>query len=220
MIDYTKLQRAHELIEKCKTHYLVHIISGKYGENEYTLVDWNPEIEDLIFDDISALIAKLESLTQPEAKYKVGALVWIDNYGEPSERRVINDENLGIGVRDTEGVFLTLDNCCPTKSALIDHMIEHWQSMRDNTEYGMHTAMDTTTGNEMHKPIECKKCGQTGFTNHTTYFGGNPKCEHDWNAPDSKPECNHPRYPHGLTNHIRRKCPDCGEYAWFAEDKS
>jgi len=82
MIDYEKLKLAHELADKLNLYsYEIKLRTYK-GVTQ--LICFNYRHEDSLwvdseFNSIDDLIAKLQELTQPESKYKVGETIWYVN---------------------------------------------------------------------------------------------------------------------------------------------
>ncbi len=133
MIDYEKLKQAHELASKCKSHYLLQIISHKGAE--FTLVDWKPDIPDMNFFDEDSLIEKLTELTQPKSKYEVGQTIWFMDCEKNIREFIINTvEILGYEgdlyrYRDHSGNYVyERDGLYSSRDALIESQIQYWQS--------------------------------------------------------------------------------------------
>jgi hypothetical protein len=54
-----------------------------------------------------------------------------------------------------------------------------------------------------HRPIICDKCGCSGTENNTTFFGGNPSCQHRFVLNEIQ-ECDH--------EYLTVGCPVCDSY--------
>lgn len=143
MIDYKKLEYAHQLTEKlppcmCVAHH------WEGHEDEYfRLHDNRTEIFDLShgmfedFDSIDELITKLEELTKPEPKYAVGDIVWryaVDNeFFECIVIKIYDIEECQYICRDAGDDFEDIYNesyLYPTREALIKAQIAYWEKMK------------------------------------------------------------------------------------------
>ena len=133
MIDYDKLKIAHDIMLKHNKYYC----TFEFG--------WSDRVKFCIFDDesenqiyhcysIDDLIAKLQELTQPQPKYKIGNDVWFlmgnvarcssifeDLYSENSWSYTLNDD----GLRWRKESLLY-----PTKQSIVESQIKYWQKMK------------------------------------------------------------------------------------------
>lgn len=140
MIDYEKLIQAHE---KCLgTKYYFDIALG-IDDGLIALFD-SESNESFVCnpDDLDDLIAKLQELTQPKAKYEVGQKVWTYSHDEINYWVIqgvrwdpeTNDFRVDLGkmnggVFGGQGSFLSKD-LYPQKSELIQAQIDYWRQMR------------------------------------------------------------------------------------------
>lgn len=138
MIDYEKLKIAHELA--LKVDRAIKYIFGNSIANtpchQFYIQNYTEEER---CDDIDDLISKLQELTQPEPKYKVGDEVWyldlpINKIHIGIIRRARYDEYVINGEdNDTKDDF-TADELYPTKKSLIEAQIKYWKSLREPEE--------------------------------------------------------------------------------------
>ncbi len=140
MIDYEKLKLAHELASKITSNnkaILFSVCHGKIGMvnplETFTFTIYSsiePKEEYFSTDDIDNLLAKLTELTQQKPKYEVGQTWWFldgpafEQFPEPRSI-VITEEN--------ENYYRADEEWYPSKEALIDAQIAHWQSLREPT---------------------------------------------------------------------------------------
>lgn len=75
MIDYNKLQEAHEIVEKMDARASVEVCFYSCGEPKYV---FNAPTSDDCFcvNSVNELVKKLRELTQPEPKYNEGQKVF------------------------------------------------------------------------------------------------------------------------------------------------
>lgn len=136
MIDYEKLDYAHQLCRKMPGYYF----DAEFGRRKpwFELYDLNGEERYLVWEtgDIDELIAQLEELTKTELKYAVGDIVW---------RKTFNNEFCECVIKEIYnhkcGEYLCKDkddgyedvhheeDLYPTREALIKDQIAHWSSM-------------------------------------------------------------------------------------------
>lgn len=133
MIDYEKLKIAHELTAKIQ----LSTISMKYSDHDGAEYYFHsPNTDSFLYSNLDDLIAKLQELTQPQPKYKVGEKVWHQIDGV-----IFHVEIHSIQLQDEKSYIyrLSLDGCYiveesaifSTKEALIDAQIKHWTEMRE-----------------------------------------------------------------------------------------
>lgn len=133
MIDYDKLRMAHELASKIKTHYLVHIVGGKYPAegSEFTLVDWIPDMPDYVTNDMDALISRLQELTQDiKPKYKAGDEVWRLLHDEVVKSTIIEAyiTSSELLYRLESGWWEEIQ-LHTSREALIESQLEYWKNL-------------------------------------------------------------------------------------------
>jgi len=133
MIDYEKLELAHELIEKLHFGKIVSQYSIHDGE-EYILSSPNIESHyDYCFTNLHDLIAKLKELTQPKPKYKVGEEVWlVGNFGKPITAKIVGimGGDVDLAFKDGTCRYGAIKELYPTKSELIEAQIEYWTNLQ------------------------------------------------------------------------------------------
>lgn len=130
MIDYEKLKLASELSNKNDGE-----IYYAYQNKDGVFIQWV---------SLDQLILELESLIKPKPKYKVGDIVFyrndlgirsfrIDEINEDGELWYINRNNEG-DYGDNEGSFdqYQESDLFPTRQALIEHQIQHWQNQLED----------------------------------------------------------------------------------------
>jgi len=193
MIDYDKLKLAHELFSKLTDKYYLSMYVRR--EVEFTLCPDAQNEQDLDFDCIDLLIAKLTELTQsdePKPKYEVGQQVWYfwnhDVVNTLVERVVVNEEiNY---VVECGRVSMPESLTFPSREALIDAQIEYWQNLlrRDN------------------HILDCSLCGQPSLH----IFEIPKECHHESDGTI------HAMANPGETGRLlMNKCKLCGEfYRW------
>lgn len=141
MIDYDKLKLIHELADKLNkpeniydcmitTHYC----SGR-PVTEITcglVIQKSPKESPTtqLFSTLDELIAKLQELTQPKPKYKIGQEVWFIFNNEPrcftiyeinGSRYILNGGSLSL---------INEDKLYQSKEELIESQIWHWIGLR------------------------------------------------------------------------------------------
>jgi len=174
MIDYDKLKKAHDLSAKIKSHYLVHITSNK--GHEFTLVDWKPDMADMTYKDLDDLLQKLQELTKPEPKFKIGQKLWyhidVDIYSFKVDKIYFCDKAHDI-MYSGEGDEMCETHCYPSKHSLIKAQIGYWQGLsldeahkeimenELNPRAVCHHESDGHVYPLKHPPEKkCKKCGE------------------------------------------------------------
>ena len=212
MIDYEKLKLAHELAEKidCVCEFEINVnfpgsdnFKLNYGRCEDHILYTNI----VSYRSIDDLIVKLKELTQPGHKYEVGQTWW---YLEPDigeqfpipDSLVITKGNKNWSRKD--------DEWYPSKQALIEAQIAHWQSLRESIiDFGpklnpvecRHEYKKTLAESGMYFIDMCHKCMSS-----KPYIGPGfiEKCEHESNGilKDNS----------GTFELGCYKCKKCGEY--------
>lgn len=145
MIDYEKLKLADEICKK-SGHSFSYFFGGKDKLNSFGSdlipdncilydIDSGSIIDD--FENIDLLITKLTELTQPKPKYEVDERVWAESEGNLQfftikSRSFIKNEYVYFDKFDYSYSEKRLH---PSKEALIDAQIAHWQSIRDNESH-------------------------------------------------------------------------------------
>lgn len=203
MIDYGKLKLAHELAEACSSHYLVHIV-GKKG-HEFTLVNWLPDMPDMIFYSEDALIEKLTELTRPKSKYEVGQTIWFLDCEKKIREFIIYtieivDQNSGLcRYRDHSGDYVyEKDGLYDTRQELIESQIRYWESLYDKCSYGFDNC-SCDERSEKTLPETQMSCSEAIRKHHEL-----EDCQHIDDGEFHRPE--------GLWGHLKIKCKKCGEF--------
>ncbi len=133
MMDYDKLKQAHELAQQRLESGLYTKISIDYVGTrniiDYRLITSLDGEHDWMFDSINGLLCKLTKLTgltQPKPLYKDA--YYLNRHNEISSTIVLNQEGYVYCDETNKDAFgRTL---YPSREALIDAQIEHWQSLR------------------------------------------------------------------------------------------
>lgn len=157
MIDYEKLKIAHELAQKLRDDYSVVHYWVSYCNLDYFRLNDNLTSEIKDFKSLDDLIIKLQKLTQPKSKYKVGQKVWkLSDYYKPLQYIIEQvDES-----SEEKYTLYDYDDWCqedelyPTREALIDAQIDYWNSK--HCEDGRHEFIDDYTGYNS-KCVHCEK---------------------------------------------------------------
>jgi hypothetical protein len=219
MIDYDKLNVAHELAEKLrsKDNYVVldfELLFRSDGTVCQTY-EYRPFKGDMLsFDNIDDLIAKLQELTRSKPKYEIGQEVWLLGLDNKAWRAEIDDyDSTAVECYFIkEDRWYREDELFPTREALIDAQIEYWHSK--HCEDGRHEFIDDYTGYKskcVHcdKPEFTKTClkNQEKSTHYTMMYMASTPCEHE---SDGRIYCE------GISDIAIRgqklKCMKCGEF--------
>lgn len=173
MIDYDKLNIAHELAHKsrpkdgCITIDLAYNIGSDGQLKPYFNIfteDRDGMTEEHEFYHVDDLIEKLIKLTHTEPKYKIGDKVWyIDlpiNKIHSSIIVKVNDDEYAIdgSINGTKNDFIESE-LYPTKQTLIKAQIAYWTDMDEHVEcqHESDTLCYTTFDPPKNK---CIKCGE------------------------------------------------------------
>lgn len=198
MIDYEKLNIAHELAQKHAQNKNINY------EFIYSIKNGSGKIE-CIFSDgrdfmgnelaIDALIQQLKQLTKPEPKYLPGQEVWVNPFMSIQEdfmgfnfhkATVIEnrdcDKNLSetyVRTKSREGEYSCAERFIfPSRQALIEHQIDYWRKLqtKDMREriFQKHedSLKDGTQSNQSQVNVD--------------------KCQHDWSQPIDRGDPYHP----------------------------
>lgn len=184
MIDYEKLREAFILAQKYALLKDSHCRICAQFHND-CVVNFDIYGEPEIYTNIDDLIKKLESLVQPEQKYKHGAQVWyIDctqSEGPICNATVTKTESVGWlwGEKRSfcelsSGLNIPEDVCYPTKAQLIEAQIEYWAKiLQEDCEH----PNKTDSG-------DCDDCGFIGEEGYVSpKFESEAKgfnCRHAW----------------------------------------
>jgi hypothetical protein len=128
MIDYKKLQIAHELAKE--THQILRTNLVTF-EDGHMGVYFNCSADKSCQEDLDGIIVRLTELTQPKPKYKVGDKVWVYGWDEEItedkiEKMVLNKNTWIYNDWIEEGYH----RLYPTKQALIESQIEYWTKLK------------------------------------------------------------------------------------------
>lgn len=194
MIDYDKLRIANDDLlqhlknmESTQTNYLKCM---KKEDDAYTY--GHAEGYMMCYQEV---IDKIESLTQPKAKYEVGQKVWfIDrnnkiSHAEIDEVDVLSDEKYYIRAEDWWFMEHELHE---TKAKLIESQIEHWTKLKID---------------EISASKTCPKCGMQRVADRMCWNIGcdYKECQHEPEMDFGKDS--RPRFEKGNNP----KCKHCGE---------
>lgn len=137
MIDYEKLQLAHELAHKyaLQSDDVINITVHFMGKDIVYFLDGSA-IYESDYGSIDEVIAKLTELTKPEHKYKIGENIWAisDPENVPLMLKVSNCFISNIHHKrcyEFANSFKARfeDDCYPSRESLIESQIKHWQSL-------------------------------------------------------------------------------------------
>lgn len=147
MIDYDKLKLAEKLILN-STNYAnleIQILNnGRYG---FSLMTHETSRE--FFKDLDELIEKLQELTKPQSRYKIGSTWWFldgpdfEQYPKPRSL-LITEEN--------HGWYRYDDEWFPSKQDLIKSQINYWDNLLSE-ELEQHVS-DYCYPDQFHKPVK------------------------------------------------------------------
>jgi len=208
MIDYDKLKKAHELINKINIYTRINIT---IREDECYIFDarFNDDCDDRnAFTDIDELIAELEKMTQPKSKYAFGQSLWFMH-----QDTIVNEDLKNFN----DGRYYFLFNfryyhvkesdLYTTRSALIEAKIQYWQTLLCNDD---NHAFKVDSGKCIHGDMKASYKPEVvsvrGVERAVTEFdceyesnaeGNNKACKHDWD------ECN--------IEYLTLRCTKCGE---------
>jgi hypothetical protein len=170
MIDYNKLKKAHELAHQarpkngCISIEMIYPVgSDALAKPYYSINTENSDgmTDEFCFYNVEELIIKLQELANTEIaqpKYKVGDTIWYigENKDEISSGLIseiiyFNDNLAQFRIND-EVWFTFEDELYPTKTALIEAQIQHWQSL-----LGLQCEHASLDESDLPK---CFKCGE------------------------------------------------------------
>ena len=187
MIDYDKLEWAHELLAKAKIGMQHHITRSTITGVSSHIFRLHHNYCDYAYSNLDALIAKLKELPQPEPKYKEGQKVWrisLTDLQTPLECMVVESKHYQgeILYRECDGYTFPESAFHPTKTALIEAQIEYWQDKRNvpgltdvgiecnlpTDEFGhlkecqheSHYKIGDMLGTQEFAQLKCIKCGE------------------------------------------------------------
>ena len=242
MIDYDKLRKAVELANEAKLRLTVQVLNTDdaliFDGRTFSALFINNK-ESLTFHNLDELIAELQELTQPRAKYEKGQMVWVISWGDVKEVEVIEiywdsdlqDYRLSL---DTKAGKMSIGQSLvyPTKQSLIEAQIEYWQSLPEiqPRPEGVTGPIDYYPAfegpvkgfNEKIRKATC--CGKewsytvTDWSNAKCHLCGQHLCENHSEDKLEKVECQHESdggyhcTTEGLIIERLNKCLKCGEF--------
>jgi hypothetical protein len=167
MIDYEKLKIAVEKVNNIKLAKLIFSYS-EYDGVKYSLVHEEDSTTKIFrYTNIDELIEKLAE-PKPKAKYEVNSIAWyINDEGYPKEVYIhavdFSDNSHKYYMYDCAGDGWILEkDLYPTKQALIDAKMAHWQSFQYTCGHENEiVSLDGKT--------KCNKCNKILYE----------KCEHE-----------------------------------------
>jgi len=139
MIDYEKLQEAHELLAESPENYAEILLGDMDGINIFMLYGRKK----YGFKSLDDFMKKLQELTQPKPKYEVGQILWFvdylnDKYGPSLELKNLpvvsidfDPDTIRYFLSDDYGWTLKESELFPTKSALIQSKIDYWTCLKN-----------------------------------------------------------------------------------------
>ncbi len=155
-------------------------------------------------DDIDDLIQKLQELSQPKTKYKVGDEVWMIEYDEPKSFIIDSVCGLKYYLYKHDFGLVKQSELYPTKSALIEAQIKYWiDELKKLPEFPSLTGQCSVGCNENHRPpFE----GPIKGFNHPADNLEKVECQHEPEMDIGKDD--RPRY----IKSKNPKCMHCGEF--------
>ena len=134
MIDYQKLQLAHELASELARQneftFAIQVAIGYCGTINYMLKAY---LIDEQYMHIDELITKLRGLVKQEPKYEIGQTVWFvvlsDNWN-PIESTILQYDPL-ISKYFLAGTWFRENEIYPSKEALIEAQMEYWICLKN-----------------------------------------------------------------------------------------
>ncbi len=173
MIDYEKLKIAEELCEKNDGYYFKITVDSSCGLGRPLLCNKDSYDED--FNNIDDLIAKLQELSKPEPKYKVGQTVYIcinDNIISFVINEIIKDIDYFYIFYTDEGDYIDdgrsfdqyiEDELYPSREALIQAKIDYWKHLKQEHCEHCYSSMryeSVDGGAGLNGILCCSNCGK------------------------------------------------------------
>jgi len=139
MIDYDKLNYAHDLTEKYyeRTKIMTWIKIMISSISDLIGYQWTALHDCLLkCEDIDELIEKLEEMTMPKPKYALNSTAYaLANFKAIIELTIVR--SYVTGIKETFTIYVTdlgdryaESDVYPTREALIDAQVEYWQKLR------------------------------------------------------------------------------------------
>ena len=195
MIDYEKLKEAHELCAKLDKRCSLEVCFFRLGKPRFIFCHGSSEVNDICVEEIDDLIAKLQELTKPEPKFKVGKEVWyvgadnepcslIINYMTPTSMRLC----------DKDGFSVDSDSVYPSRQALIQSQIDYWTNLFSNS---YHPYIVDLSGIDKEKFL--KEWEKNNRSSKVTFVGDDSNhIELDIKANESVTNCNRLECEHDI----------------------
>lgn len=136
MMDYKKLQLAHELLIKNDEYYLKILFSKNIETDEYILSN-HMKPKTYCFKDLDSLINKLKELNSPKPQFNVGDTIWFLDCEQEIHSLKVEEIIYDQGQEKTRYSQISTGNFVwsstklyASRDELIDSKIEYWKSMR------------------------------------------------------------------------------------------
>lgn len=211
MIDYEKLRRAHELCISGGDYYFTVDFGVPLGFIYLHDLSLDAKSPIIAFRSIDKLITKLEELTQPEIepKYKVGDVVWQAGFCNEITSWVVAevqpDDNHTYCYRHDNHSGWFEHQLYPTREALIQSQIEHWQGL---SEESTRILSMQAVGEYVDSTIKCEHKQETRSADGVNYLCLD--CDQWFTVPEV---CEHePSDDAQLLNVGTYNCKKCGEF--------
>lgn len=135
MIDYDKLQQAHEIMQKHNKFYCTYEFGWSY-KVKFEL--FNEENDNCIYftHNIDELITKLQELTTPQPKYKKDDQVWFIDGSNQIATIVVEQARVGKVIDYISEDYLPIEEkyLYSTKAKLIEAQIKRWSDLSEDKE--------------------------------------------------------------------------------------
>lgn len=157
MINYDKLKLANELVNKIPGHIFSAKLYSHNSEVDSFFHLFNRTGYEEFFNSIDDLIQKLQELTEPKSKYKVGDEIWCVHDNKIASWRLPENGAFFSGTYIYAGYFEK--DLYPTKQQLIEAQIAYWQAQQEPISQTLKARKYMSTMHCSHKqPEYCAKC--------------------------------------------------------------
>ena len=228
MIDYEKLKLSFELAEKLTKPASLCLNVGYGGiESVYGVLNYDYNLLEVKHDGvfkftcIEHLIGKLQELTKPKPKFKVGDTLWLVAKNDIKSFSV-DEINIMNGVFIYEDKYWSAEekNLYPTRESLIEAQIKRWQSMLHETYSVSESSKSIDDKNPcdhifvlLADDPECIKCGIAYDEKYTKLKPSSTcekqECQHERDI-NTEPKLSHFTSEEGCVFIV--KCKKCGEF--------
>jgi hypothetical protein len=162
MIDYEKLKLATDLNHKAGERFVIQLNIYPNDLEFYTLIDTLGSHKKIGYKNLDELIEKLQEITKPKAKYKIGQLIWcVDDDYSPHSFVIEsidfdnNEQQVSYGEPNVTGCYWLESELFPTREALIEHQIQYWLNQRD---YKIEFYPDLNDAQNNQPQVDVDKC--------------------------------------------------------------